>query len=229
MAWILVLHEYKSEVQKSRNHQVQFNSRLNSALHGLVAGALTASLLEGLWKSSPRVMPTGYPMTPECLWEPSGFQQLQQLGLGHPALLAVLGPHSGSCVPSGRAFGVSLRRELWRFYPLIPPQRQMGSFTGAWEVVYPQACKRVWRACARLLLEMPAVLPYSRGICASPGCVWPKVMVTTSRKDQKHTDLLLPSLVFQSNGLWYSKLSHYKKQEKTCVHASLWVCLPALI
>lgn len=121
MAWILVLHEHKSEVQKSRNHQVLLNSRLDSALHGLVAGALTASLLEGLGKSSPRVMPTGTPWPQSASGSPLDSNWLQQLGLGHPALLAVLGPHSGCCVPSWQSiWGQLEERAVKVLSPDIP-------------------------------------------------------------------------------------------------------------
>lgn len=83
-------------------------------------------------KSSPIVMPTD---PREC----SGFQLASAAGPGHPALLslqaawawptfrllrALLAEHLGS------AWGKSCEG----FIRLISPQRQMGSFTGAWEV-----------------------------------------------------------------------------------------------
>lgn len=47
-------------------------------------------------------MPTPFPMMPECLWEPSGFQLASAAGPGascSPCRQPVLGPRSGSCVP----------------------------------------------------------------------------------------------------------------------------------
>lgn len=172
-------------------------------------------------------------MIPVCLpwralWIPAGFSSWAWGIL--LSLQAACAHVQAPVCPRGRAFGVSLRKELGRFYPLDIPTATDGIVRRCVRSqVYPQACKRVCRACARLLLGMPAVLPYSRVICASPGCGWSKVMSITKRIRNTQTFFFVPTLVFQLMGLWCSKYSQYEMQERTFVHGSLRVYLPAWI
>lgn len=73
------------------------------------------------------------------LGEPSGSQLASAAGPGascSPCRQPVLGPRSGSCVPSAVAehLGSAWGKSWEGFIRLISPQRQMGSFAGAWEV-----------------------------------------------------------------------------------------------
>lgn len=140
MTWILVLHKYKPEVQKKRRrHEVPFNRRLNSPLRGLVAGALTASPREVLSKSSPSMTPTLYLMIPVCvplgaLWIPAGFR-----GWAWSILLSLQAACAWPtfrllCALMAEQSGSTWGKSCDGFIRLISPQRQMGSFTGAWEV-----------------------------------------------------------------------------------------------
>lgn len=168
MAWILVLLKCKPEVQnKCRRHQVLFSRRLKLPLDGLVAGPIMVSLWEVFYKSSPSCDVHIVPDDPSlrASGSPLNSSWLQRLSLGHPTLLP-----GGLCLahiqtpmcPHGWAFGDNLGKELQWFYLLDITTATDGIVHGCMRSqVYPQACKYIWRAHAKLLLGMPAALPYN--------------------------------------------------------------------
>lgn len=177
-------------------------------------------------------MPRPCPMSPVCLWGCSGFQLASAAGPGaccSPCRQPVLGPRSGSCVPSWQSIWGQLEERAVEVLSAGYPHsdrwdrsqvREKSSLSTGMQMCLQGMCKAAFgnASCATL---------HQRYLCITWLCVIQGDVHSKQKGSETHRSF--SSLVFQLMGLWNSKYSHYEMQEKTPVHGSLWVHLPALI
>lgn len=120
---------------------------------------------------------------PRCTWWSQFVSRSPLTSSWFPALLA--GPVPGPC--SDCDVSQSIRKDLWWFYLLVATTVTDGVVHRCMRSqVYPWVCQYIWRVHARLLLGITAK---PRGVQASPGSLWLKVLSTITKKGQKQTDL----------------------------------------
>lgn len=171
-----------------------FNRKLNLPLDGLVAGPITVSPWE---KEQSQLWCPHCTCWSQfaCLWEPSELQLASEAVPGASCSSCrqpVLGPRSGSCVPSRQSIRgqlgerVAVALSAWYHHSdrwdrgdagEVKSIHRHANTSGGHMQDFSWECQ----------LRYPTAQP--SGIHASPGCLWLKVLFTISKKDHKQTDL----------------------------------------